>query len=476
MAQSFDVNLTFTSYIGYRQVYGSIIGSIPRIQTIHTLEGVDIAPEPYPPIPLLRVEPLSNFVFQPNTTSSVQVVRMTNIGGYVLTVTNISFSYYDVVPKIPVGGLTLPITIQPNNTGTFSLKYTASLPGQFSNYFTIYSNAATGPYRFITNQNVGYEFGFIINPSGYTTSTSHIGENLYVTYDLITTSTDPNNPDVIPTETSMTGSPAWSITSTGTNFVSVNFNPNEVNNVNGIYESVLTVKSNNVVRSVTNTATIAIDYNKNIHLNSWLSPASHYNSIIGMSYDIIESQRVLTIGVGMGGDGIPIYGYGGSVYANTTDLGLGANTTLTPYTFWSKVYRIPFTGEAKEYYSTDYVVKTTTASDYSSYFGEYHAPESMFIVEDDGYGSLKIEINHLRDIDPSDITVSDELKATLNNLTRAFYYYSNVDILGRYEPLPAEYSSPISSNTATTSLFIGFNYNTRDKLADINTSIVVLPT
>jgi hypothetical protein len=118
------------------------------------------------------------------------------------------------------------------------------------------------------------------------------------------------------------------------------------------------------------------------------------------------------------------------------------------------------------------VVKTTAGLDYSGYFGEHRAPSSMFIVEDDGYGSIKIEINHLRDLTGDEDEI---LSTTLKNLTRAFHYYSNVDIEGRYTPSPPEYITPNASNTATTNLFLGFDYNTRDKLGSINTSIVVLP-
>ena len=170
----------------------------------------------------------------------------------------------------------------------------------------------------------------------------------------------------------------------------------------------------------------------------------------------------------MGGDGSPIYGNGGSVYANTDNLGLGVNTVVNPYPFWANVYRIPFTGAAQTYTSNDYIVKTTEGVDYSGYFGEHGESGTMFIVEDDGYGSLTIELNHLRELsdDP-------EVNATLQNLTRAFHYYSDVDIEGRYEPLPPEYASTIDD--VTTYLFVGFNYNTRDKLAFVNTSIVPLP-
>jgi hypothetical protein len=277
-----------------------------------------------------------------------------------------------------------------------------------------------------------------------------------------------DRPDVaFPVSGSISGSSAWTIKGTGTNSISLLFSPNEVNNVNGTYISTLTVYANAATHSATNTGIINIDYTKNKNLGYWLSPIAPDNSVIGISYDLEDDKRYLTIGVGMGGDGTPIYSEGGYSYLDVDNLGLCAAHLDQPFPFWAEVYRIECTGAAQVYHSEDYRIKSTSGLNYGYYFGEYRAPGSMFIIADDGYGSLTIEINHLREL-PED----DAFKATLNHLTRSFYYYSSID--SRYIPQAAEYAAPIDAYT--TQMFIGFNYNTRDKIAHVNTSIVVLPT
>jgi len=481
MAQSFDVNLSIGSELGYTmQTNTNMIVNTPQVQTTMNLNGDIFSTATYSVNtgPLLSVSVLTDFVFPIFTTSSYQRLYMTNIGQSALTITNVLFSYStEVGPRIrPVPpnilSTTSFITIAPNNTASIDISYSAIFPGVYNNFIIIKSNTASGIYYKInTHQIAGLSSGFTISPEYSNTTTTHIGESQLVDYTITPIfNTFPNKSVSLSLVTSLSGSRAWQIDSIGKNLITMKFDPNEVNNVNGTYVSTLTVTANNVTRNITNTGTVAIDYAANKHLTSWLSPASHYNSIIGMSYDIVDDQRVLTIGVGMGGDGVPIYGSGGKPYADAGALGSGADTVFRPYPFWAKVYRIPFTGSEQVYYSSDYVVKTTDGLDYSTYFGEYHAPGSMFIVTDDGYGSLTVEINHLRELSGDAAT-----DVTLNNLTRAFYYYSGVDVLGRYEPLPAEYSAPIASNTSTTNLFIGFDYNNRDKVSGINTSIVDVP-
>jgi hypothetical protein len=480
MALSFDVNINIGSELGFTiQTGTNLIAYTPQIQTVLNLNGDRFPIADYSQLvgPLIQASSLTDFVFPLYTISNSQTVTISNIGLSALTITNILYSIsqdispvFWITPPTP----TNPIVIAPGASSTIGIAYVSFSTGIFDNYIIFKSNNATGSYYKIeTHQLVGVSSGFTISPSGFSTTTTLINHVDTVSYSVTAiVNTAPYPGYIIPLETSLSGSRAWKIIRNSSNVVSLQFDPSEVNNVNGTYISTLTVTSSGLSRTVINTATININYDTNKHIAGWISPASHYNSIIGISYDLENDQRILTIGVGMGGDGVPIYGAGGSKYANLDYLGLGANSVTTPYPFWAKVYKIPFTGSAQVYYSNDYVVKTTSGLDYSSYFGEYRAPGSMFIVEDDGYGSIKIEINHLRDL----IGDEDEtLSTTLKNLTRAFYYYSNVDILGRYTPLPTEYIAPNASNTATTSLFLGFDYNTRDKSASVNTSIVVLP-
>lgn len=482
MATSFDVNLTLGSQLAFNIVGGgTIVGGVPTIQTVHNLNGDDFTTSSFTAFagPLLRVNTLDDFITPVYTTSSMQTVYLTNVGSAVLTVTSLTYSFSDDVgPRFfyPEGAALLgtgTITILPGNTSTFEVSYRGTARGIYNNYFTLGSNSIGGYYRVLTHQVIGINRGLDISPYGYTTSTSHYGQAQNFDYKVIPIYDNVPWPDWPVTVTSsIRGSSAWELkTNTATNTVSVKFNPNQVGNVNGTYISTLTVTANGGSIDVTNTGTISIDHAANKNLSTWTSPASHYNSIIGMSYDLYDNQRILTIGVGMGADGSPIYGDGGNIYVDSNALGLGAETLDLPYAFWANVYRIPFTGAAQTYTSNDYIVKTTEGVDYSGYFGEYGEPGSMFIVQDDGYGSITVEMNHLREL-----SGDAEIDATLQNLTRAFYYYSGVDILGRYTPLPVDYSAPIASNTATTNLFIGFEYNNRDKIAGINTSIVEVPT
>jgi hypothetical protein len=483
MATSYDVNLKIGSAIGFNVVGRGIIQGLTPIQTTTlTLDGDVFSPSGYNTgTRTLSIAPLNDFISSPGTTSTKQIVSMTNNGNAILTVTDILFSLTEgIYPRFYFDpGVTVlnssTITILPNNTATFQLAYLASDAAEYTGYIMIVSNNDSGYYQLRTRQLVVNTADFSVSPTEVNTSTTSLGHNDTFTYYITPIVNYVNRPDLIlPIQGTITGSPAWTIDSIGTNSITVRFNPNEINNADGMYVSNLLIKANDVYHQVTNTAMVSIDPNKNKHLASWLSAGSHYNSIVGISYDLEDNIKYITIGVGMGGEGVPIFGKGGFAFTNVANLGLGSGTAQIKYPFWAKVYKIPLgsTGTSQVYHSADYQVKTTEGLDYSTYFGEYRAPGSMFIIEDDGYGSVTIEINHLRDLDNN---TDAGLAATLRNLTRAFYYYSAVDILGRYTPLPSEYISPNVVDTSTTNLFIGFNYNTRDKLAYINTSIVPLP-
>lgn len=470
--------------IGYNLVgRGRITGPVPMQSLIYSLDGATASDNGYnSSTRLLSVNTLDTFSFAPGNTSTVQTVSMTNNGNVAMTITNILYSTgSNVSPQFYFSTTTTilnssTITIASGTTATFGLAYYGTAVGEYSSYFTIVSNNSSGNYKVNTRQSVVETVGFNITPTSISTNITNVGQNKQFTYDVIPVVNGQNSPELaITPHITYVGTSGWTYT-TSTNKVVVNFNPNVVSNATGTYISTLTVSSNGGIRSVINTATISIDRTANKNLSTWLSPASRYNSIVGISYDLKDNQRYLTIGVGTGADGSEIYGLGGSSTISLSTLGLGAESLSSPYTYWSKVYNIPFStgSDAQVYYSNDHVVKTTTASDYSSYFGQDRSQGSMFVVEDDGYGSIKVEINYLRDILSTD-TVDAATTATLHNLTRAFHYYSNVDMLGRYAPLPTAYSNPIVTDTSTTYLFVGFNYNTRDKLANTNTSIVALP-
>lgn len=482
MALSFDVNINLGSQIGFTMPKDpNLAAYVPDIATTFTLDGVDI---PYTGIyssaPLLSVSAsptsanvaLSDYVVNPATTSTFQSLYLTNNGNAPLIITDVIGTYGSSVrPVMSSTNPTLPITIQPGTTKSISSAYYATEPGIYDNFFVFKSNSINGWVKINTHQVVPETQDFRLTPTKYTTSTNTIGNVKTNTYTIIPIFNGVETPNTvisfIPTISTGTG---WTISSTGTNYINVQFDTNTVNNVNGTYTSILTVLANGATHTATNTSTVFINTVTNKHFSSWLSPVSHDNSIVGVSYDLEDSKRIMTIGVGTSSGALVVTS--GDPHLYVTELGLGRD--YLGYGNWSKVYRFPFTGSAQVYKSKDYVVKTTTATDYSSYFGEFDSAGSMFIVTDDGYGNILVELNNLIIFDTDTVTTSTA--HTLHNLTRSFHYYSNIDIDGRYTPLPTEYANPLANDPTTTQLFIGFNYNTRTKAVITATSIVSIPT
>lgn len=477
-----NLNLTIGSAIAFNLVGGSLadLTPYPQLQTVKTLDGVYYTTSSYAiapgPILSVNVSELTTFASTVNILSTKQTVKMTNNGSSLLNITDIIYSYSnEITPRLFFSsGVTVlngnRISITPGNTATFQIAYIGSVAGSYNNYFVITSNdSSIQYYKCNTQQVVSETAGLRISPISFNTTATHIGEIKEFTYQLIPIFNEIESPNtIIPYTASMSGTGAWSISNKGNNAVSVKFKSWEVNNINGTYASTLTVVANGITTSTVNTATVNISTLTNKNIITWISPVSKHNSIIAISYDLSDGIRYLTIGVGLGGDGLPIYDNGGNVYNDINAIGLGADSLGNPYPFWSNVTRITFTNTSQTYYSGDWQVKTTDGLNYPRYFGDYEKPGSMFIVNDDGYGSITIELNYLREL-----SGNADFDVTLKNLTRAFHYYSTVDLLGRITPLPTEYASQVTDNT--TYLFTGFNYNSRTKTASVNKSLVDLP-
>lgn len=480
MATSYDVNLTIGSALGFTQVGGAFIGYYPKVETIKhfdsnttsTAVGFDES------VRLLRVLPLATFETTPEQTSTFQTVYMLNDGNAALTITGISYSQKQGIS--PVFQFTPPtvwnnsgtITIMPGSSSTFDLAYYGSEVGYYSNKIVVYSNSSMGPYKFNTYQNVFTTSSFEIVGGDFVGTITSPGEQLTHTFEIIPNINyvDDPNAEFIVSSVIDPASPGWSVLESGINYTTVKFNPNVVSNTTGSYTATVVVSAFDVIesRSVNATVIIDIDYSKFYNIGTWISPAAEYNSIIGISYDVIDGDRILTIGVGLGADGTPTYPNDGEVFADASNLGILYNAADYPYTGWATVYRIPLTdGVAKEYYTAAlaesglplYTVKSTGV-DYPSYFGLDNSEGSMFTVYDDGAGNLDIALNHLRQWSE---TASET--TTLKNLTRAFHYYVEPSVETRYHQL----SSGPTLDGSVTELFIGISRQGR-----IKTSLVPL--
>ena len=495
-----EVNIQIGSLLGATQTGGALASSRPSVQTTATFNGSTSVPV-VNDIPLLTVSTLTSFFSIPNYYSNTQSVSMSNIGTAPVTVTNISFTVKGVTPLFTflpgavlyntVTNTATTFTIDPGNTKEVWLQYKGDEVGEYENYISIISNSITGPYKVNTHQVIDNAIQITATPTALSTGTTAYGQAVDAVYTLEAVYNNQIlDSSAVSYSASVISGAGWEVLGQGSlnNEILVRFDSNNVGDVNGVYTSNITINGvyGGLSGSVTtvNTATVNIDPTQFKNLGYWISPASSYNSIIGVSYDLIGGTKYLTIGVGVGADGAPTYDQGGDVYASIITLGIKAGPAAVrnnPYLGWANVWRFPIVGTGATYYSnaTDdgnnylYKQKTTTALDYEYYFGSESANRCMFIVEHDGEGNLSVSMNSLREY-----SGDSTLDTTLNNLTRAFYYYSEADSPARYTgpyAQPTLSYPPIFALENQTQVFKGFRYNQATNEALIDTYLAPYP-
>ena len=501
MSVTTQVNLGIVSAVGFRRAstqtsvsglvpFASFNSPRPIMTTTFTLNG-DINPDFFfTGTKIVKVDPLLPFEMYPGGTSTYQTVYITNEGDTAITLGIPRWSEDQARPLVDiVGAVNYPV-IPPGSTGTFKLAYTSNVSGEHFNWFIITSDADAPQYKLVTRQLVDPNFSLSITPSLATATGTELGQKIDQVFEVTPIINAQPSDVIVPLITTITSSvPAWSVNKvetnelTGKQEITVRFRAVDVNNVNGTYQSTLTVTStygfDTSVRSVNAQVVLNIDSSRFNPLGTWVSPAAPDNSVIGMSYDMVDNVRYLTIGVGTGGDGTPIYSQGGAPFTGTNALGILATASDYNYFAWATVYKfvIPdnqsvryFSGEQDREGVYLYRVKPEltegtypeTETNYESYFGLESSLGSMFIVDGDQYGNVSIALNQLRSLngDPS-------IDKTLKNLTRAFHYYSNVDNPSRYYQLDA---APIQGGTMTHR-FAGFNNS-----GTVLTSVVPIPS
>ena len=502
MAISFDANIGIQSVLGFKRPSGRdpITGygfDAPRLvmQTTKTLNGEEFADTGINTgTRVLYIETLNDFNVPNGSTSTNQTVILRNFGNSVLTITNVSFSANGVIPVPTFSAETLltnKIEIQPDSSSTFQLAYYSTQEGVWSNSFLIISNIDTIYSRGRTKQIVDSNFALSITPTSVVKTGTQLGEKVNQVFEVTPIINTVPSDVIVPLVTSIASSdPAWYVDNietnelTGKQEITLQFRAVNVSNRNDTYRSTLTVSSvyglDSAVTNVNMEVQLDIDYSRFVPLGSWISPAAPDNSVIGMSYDIVDNIRFLTIGVGMGADGIPIYSQGGAAFTSTNSLGILATSSDYDYFAWSSVYKFEIpSGAPIRYFSGEQDLEGVylhrvkperltdgtypeTVTDYEQYFGLETSAGSMFIVDSDGYGNVSVSLNQLRALSDD-----EDFNKTLKNLTRAFHYYSAVDEPSRYYQLDA---APIQNGTVTQR-FAGFNNS-----GTVLTSIVPLPT
>ena len=483
MPSTSTVYVPIQSYVGFKRPDGASRGgySAPRpvLQTTETLDGATFAVTGVTAnSKMLYVPPVPTFTYFPNTTSSAKVVTVLNSGTSAVVLLGTTSTDYETTAIVDIG--TLPTSIPAGGSYTFNLRYYAETVGEYPESLLLISTADVPYYRIDTLQNVVSVFDVRPSSTSTTVTTTVLGQSYTTTIELIPVINGvDDNETLINFTTSMLGSTGWKVTS-GDNLVNLTWDPDYVNNVNNTttgYVSTLTIAVEGLAESidVTNTAFVNIDYTRYRNLATWFSAASSNNSFVGISFDIFDGVKTITIGVGAGGDGTPIYQDGGNLFATMNNLSIGAGTIDTPYPYWSTVCSIPMpnagtylSGALDENGQTSYIKKTTDGLNYADYFGFEQGVGSMFVINYDGFNTVTIELNNLREL-----SGDEDFDSTLNNLTRAFHYYSDVDTPARYYQLET-----FNPDDPRTHLFRGFiaSYATDPETWSVDVSTVPLPT
>jgi hypothetical protein len=481
MATSFSVNLGIQSVLGFKRPSGAVEAPRPIMQTTQTLDGAVFADLGMTEeTRVLIVDPVTPYTIRYETTSSPQPIILRNFGNSTLTVFTTQTELFSLLAGTdgvdpvfyftPTEAATGRLEIPANSTATFGLAYYGREVGTWSNTLLLVTNIDTTYYKVNTFQTVANIYDFDILPPTHTQTISVFARSYTKSFTI-----DPYQ-GVTESISAVTSGAGYSIDSVNTTTVVVKFDPSGVGNIPGSYVGELTVTANSVVHSATLTSVISLTPGSYENYGSWLSPVAYYNSVVGISYDNIAGRRTLTIGIGTGGDNINEYARGGAAFADLNGLGIAGSELSPIYPYWSNVYRIPLNQSGdivpRVYETKDYLVKQLDV-EYGSYFGDYASQGSMFIVHDDGRGNLRIEMNRLREL-----STDEDLNATLQNLSRALYYYSGVDVPSRF---PANESGNIDKEPFTpggdykpegnlTRMFLGFLRN-----GNVVTTIVDIP-
>jgi hypothetical protein len=508
MAVSQAVRLNVTSEFGFKR---PLFAPVPIMETIKSFNtSTTIAGSlANTSSRVVTISSPTDFVFPIGNTSTLQVLATYGTGTNevlkswtlpfkqniaISNVGNAPITIFPRDPYRPTFSIPPPVFGQPGTypvlhsaVGSYTLAAGASQNvelayygtdvGDFISYLTIETTAGISTVTLFTNQMVLDETVAVqASTTTFVVNTTELGKSVTETIFLTPVFNGiPNDDYALDITTSLAGDPGWTVT-TGTNSVSITWDPDLVDNVNSTtpYTSVLTISALSQFINVANSSTVNIDYTQYSNISTWMSPASSYNSVIGISFDVFAGVKTLTIGVGAGGDGTPIYAAGGGAFAVLRNLAIGTATIEQPYPYWSTVYSIPLasagtyqSGEIGGDGSPVYMRKTTDGLNYADYFGYEQGTGSMFVVEYDGYGTVNININNLREL-----SGDAEFDATMENLTRAFHYYSTIDYPTRYYQLEAP-----RPGDPRTQLFRGFVATSfTPETWVVNTSLVPYPT
>jgi len=230
------------------------------------------------------------------------VMTLTNNGNTAVTIT--SFSYINGDPSLtpqPDQIIRFPLVILPNTSQTMVLSYLAAKQGNFNSSLSILSDNDQGTLTLKINQNITAPI-FILS-----LAPSVVNTTIRQPYQVPQKFTIVARGGILKSYTaSMQPSTGFSLNALNVDGPMVTFDPAAVGLVAGTYSTVVSVTAISTY-GVTASTSAVVTYNYSPvvtqNLGSWLSPLDANNAVAGFSYDIIDNQRYLTAGFGVGGDG-----------------------------------------------------------------------------------------------------------------------------------------------------------------------------
>ena len=289
------------------------------------------------------------FYATPAGLSPARRVTLQNLGSADLVVEAPNFSDFMTTAQPLYTGTNYtspPWTIPPGETRKFGLRFLSNDYGQFNEYMLLKTNEAGIFTRFdltVIGRSNRY---YTISPSGFVGNTTLPGFNFTATYTLIPYIDEIESPYTeIDFQASMSGHPSWRVDRTGFNEVTVRFDPWRDRLSSGVYSSVLAIQPTDpqyYLTTATNFANYQPDYANNYNTATWISHFVEPDAIVGLRIDIVNGQRVLTIGVGSGADGSSPINQGYESWFTVDNLSPMEGRQSIPFAFWQTVYQIPF--------------------------------------------------------------------------------------------------------------------------------------
>lgn len=436
---NYIVGLTMGVALGYRISGGVIKAPRPAVQITKYFNSSTVVPWASTATSfLLEVSSPSQFNTVVGTDGDRQTVALFNTGTQVITVEAPYFS--DIIAEARTrytgaGYSAPPWTILPGQAKTFGLSYYSREKGSINEaiWFSVTETQSVTRLDLAISANELYNLSF--SRTSYSTSTWLPNQNVLVDYEI----TPIRNGVVQDVDTnfsvSISGHNSWSLESQSKNKFTLRFNSWALSNSTASYAATATITAPGVgqVYLFGNTSTHSVNTALNYSSSSWISTLTQPDAIVGARIDYIQptmtstqTMRVLTIGVGTGGDGAPPL-RDSNTFFKPEFLDIIQSRGKIQNAYWQTIYSFPLasTTTSRTFLSKDYKIKSQGQGlDYDSYYGEGVNAGTMFVVELDNANNVFVKFAGLRQDSGGRDAVVDQ---TLSRIGRVFYYYSTRD-------------------------------------------------